>query len=61
MVKVKCIPCGRIFEAESLEDAVCPFCGAMGDKLVLYTEAEEDDYWASVEAEGEDYEFDPLA
>lgn len=60
MVKVKCIPCGRIFEAENLEDAVCPYCGAMGNKLVIHDESAEDDYWASVEA-GEDEEFDPLA
>ena len=61
MVKIKCIPCGRIFEAESLEDAVCPFCGAMGDKLVIYDESEQDAYWASVENGEDDYEFDPLA
>ena len=35
MVMVKCTVCGKVFEAESLEDAVCPLCGAKGDKLEL--------------------------
>ena len=38
MVKVRCKLCGEVFEAESLEAAVCPKCGATGDKLELITE-----------------------
>jgi rubrerythrin len=35
MVQVRCKLCGKVFEAESLETAVCPFCGASGDNLEL--------------------------
>ena len=28
MVRVRCILCGEVFEAPSLEEAVCPLCGA---------------------------------
>ena len=41
MKKFKCILCGEIFEAESLEDAVCPLCGATGDDLEEIVEAEK--------------------
>ena len=39
MKKFKCILCGEIFEAESLEEAVCPLCGATGDDLEEIPEA----------------------
>ncbi len=35
MVRVRCILCGEVFEAESLETAVCPVCGATGSDLEL--------------------------
>ena len=35
MVKVRCKLCGKVFEAPSLEEAVCPMCGASGDSLEL--------------------------
>ncbi|MBO7405399.1 MAG: rubrerythrin family protein, partial [Clostridia bacterium] len=33
MKKFKCTVCGEIFEAESIETAVCPVCGVDGDML----------------------------
>ena len=33
MATIKCKVCGEVFEAESLESAVCPLCKATGDKL----------------------------
>ena len=33
MKKFRCKVCGEIFEAESIEQAVCPKCGVKGDKL----------------------------
>lgn len=33
MPKFRCKVCGKIFEAESLETAVCPVCHVKGDKL----------------------------
>ena len=33
MAKFKCKLCGDVFEADSLESAVCPVCGATGDQL----------------------------
>ena len=33
MKKFRCKVCGEIFEAESIEKAVCPKCGVKGDKL----------------------------
>ena len=33
MITVKCNICGKVFEAESLETAVCPLCKATGDHL----------------------------
>ena len=33
MAKFKCEICGEIFEADSIETAVCPKCGAKGEKL----------------------------
>ena len=38
MKKFKCTVCGEVFEAESLETAVCPVCKATGDKLEEITE-----------------------
>ena len=35
MVRVRCILCGEVFEAPSLEEAVCPLCGATGSDLEL--------------------------
>ena len=32
-MKFRCKVCGEIFEAESIEKAVCPKCGVKGDKL----------------------------
>ena len=34
-MKFTCKLCGKEFEAESVESAVCPLCGATGDKLEL--------------------------
>ena len=33
MAKFKCKVCGEVFEADSIEEAVCPRCKATGDKL----------------------------
>jgi rubrerythrin len=33
MKKFRCKVCGEVFEAESLETAVCPLCGVTGDDL----------------------------
>ena len=44
MVKVRCKICGEEFEAESLEKAVCPRCGATGDKLELVNEGGSNPY-----------------
>ena len=35
MLKLRCKLCGKEFEAESIEEAVCPLCGATGDNLEL--------------------------
>ena len=35
MATIKCKVCGEVFEAESLESAVCPLCKATGDKLAF--------------------------
>lgn len=32
-MKIKCKVCGVEFEAENLETAVCPACGATGEDL----------------------------
>ena len=39
MAKFKCNICGEIFEAASLEEAVCPLCGAEGDAIEPAAEA----------------------
>ena len=39
-MKFKCKLCGKVFEAESAEAAVCPICGATGDDLELIEEEE---------------------
>ena len=41
MLKFRCKLCGKVFEAESAEEAVCPLCGATGDKLELIEEEPE--------------------
>ena len=48
MLKFRCKICGKVFEAESLEEAVCPLCGATGDDLELI-EGEEASAPANVE------------
>jgi len=35
MAKFRCKLCGKVFEADSIEEAVCPLCGATGDNLEL--------------------------
>jgi glutamate synthase domain-containing protein 2/rubredoxin len=35
MLKIRCTICEEVFEAPSLEDAVCPLCSATGDDLVV--------------------------
>ena len=40
-MKFKCKLCGKVFEAESIEEAVCPLCGATGDKLELVEDEPE--------------------
>ena len=44
MVKVRCKVCGEVFEAESLETAVCPKCGMKGDSLELVEEGKSNPY-----------------
>lgn len=41
MVKIRCNLCGHVFEADSLEGAVCPVCGATGDSLQVIVDEEE--------------------
>ena len=41
MPKFKCTICGEVFEAPSLEAAICPLCGAMGDALEPVAEEEK--------------------
>lgn len=38
-MKFKCKLCGKVFEAESAEQAVCPVCGAKGAKLEAIEDA----------------------
>lgn len=44
MVKVRCKLCGEVFEAESLEAAVCPKCKATGDNLEIVSEGASNPY-----------------
>ena len=41
MAKFRCKLCGKVFEADSIEDAVCPLCGATGDNLELIEDEPE--------------------
>ena len=43
-MKFKCKLCKAVFEADSLENAVCPICGAKGDKLEVVTDAPANKY-----------------
>ncbi len=43
MLKFRCKICGKVFEAESLEEAVCPLCGATGDDLELIEDEDDSD------------------
>lgn len=38
--KFRCLMCGTVFEADSLETAKCPVCGSEGDKVDEITEKE---------------------
>jgi len=40
-MKFRCKLCGKVFEADSIEEAVCPLCGATGDKLELVEDEPE--------------------
>ena len=40
-MKFRCKLCGKVFEAESAEEAVCPLCGATGENLELIEEEPE--------------------
>ena len=40
-MKFRCKLCGKVFEADSIEDAVCPLCGATGDNLELIEDEPE--------------------
>ena len=51
MVKVRCKLCGEVFEAESLEAAVCPLCGASGEDLELVEEEEKKNPYAGTRTE----------
>ena len=44
MAKFKCKVCGEVFEADSIEDAVCPRCKATGDKLEEIKEESNNPY-----------------
>ena len=44
MKKFKCKVCNAVFEAESLETAVCPVCKATGDKLEEIVESKSNPY-----------------
>ena len=50
MATIKCKVCGEVFEAESLESAVCPLCKATGDKLEEVT-AERTNPYAGTQTE----------
>ena len=44
MAKFKCKVCGEVFEADSIEEAVCPRCKATGDKLEEIKEESDNPY-----------------
>ena len=51
MAKFKCIICGEEFEAASLDEAVCPLCGATGADLEEIPEAKKTGKYAGTQTE----------
>ena len=51
MKKFRCKVCNAVFEAESLENAVCPVCNAKGDKLEEIVEESKSNPYAGTQTE----------
>ena len=51
MKKFKCKICNAVFEAESLESAVCPICKATGDDLEEIAEEKRSNPYAGTQTE----------